>query len=200
MKKGISIWIIVILMISLTACKGDENTKLSKRYKDLKSYTAQVTVTVTGNKGAAVYRLSQSYRTPDEYRVEVLEPARMDGTVSVIRGQEMWLRSAGTPAMRLEQGNLEEQTDTLFLAEFLKAYFDRETVPVLSPNQEGIMVLTAPERGNSRYRFTQELWIDATSNLPKRLITYDEDGNEMVRVEYDTFVPDAEIEDSVFLP
>lgn len=200
MKKGISVILTVILMMSLIACGGDVNQRVNRRYRNLQSYTARVKVTVTGNKGQQVYQMSQSFRAPDQYRIEILAPERMQGTVCVISGRNIWMRSAGDLAIQMEQGFFQEEKDYLFLQDFLTDYFDREELPELTVNQEGRILLSAPRRGDSKYRFSQNLEIDKSSNLPKFLITYDEDGSEVVRVEYENFEPEAEIADSVFLP
>ncbi len=200
MKKGISVFLTVILMISLTACKGDVNQEIDKRYRELQSYTAEVKVTVTGNKGPMEYGFYQSYRTPDSYRAEVTKPERMAGTVGIITGQEVWLRGADAPAMKLELGTLDQEMEVLFFSKFLKEYFGQDTLPELVPNQDGWIQLVLPKRGTNRYRFTQDLWIDGKTHLPVCFTTCDMDGNEIVRVEYESFVPNIEIEDSVFLP
>ncbi len=200
MKKSISAFLVAILMISLTACGGDVNQEIDKRYRELQSYTAESKVTVTGNKGPMEYGVSQSYRAPDSYRAEITKPERMAGTVGVITGQEVWLRGADAPAMKLELGTLDQEMEVLFLLPFLEEYFNQETLPELVPNQDGLVQLILPKRGTDRYRFTQNLWIDAKTHLPVWFVTYDMDGNEVVRVEYESFVPNIEIEDSVFLP
>ncbi len=187
-------------MISITACQGDVNTEIDKRYRNIKSYTARTRVTVTGNKGVESYELSQSYKAPDSYRTEVITPDSMNGTVSVILGAEIWLRGAKTQAIKIDKGFLEEQKDYLFLIDFLNDYFAQEKLPILTPGQDGKVMLTAPWRSGSSYRFEQKLWIDEKSNLPELLVTYDDKGNETVRVEYLDFVPNAEIDDSTFLP
>ena len=40
MKKGISVILTVILMMSLIACGGDVNQRVNRRYRNLQSYTA----------------------------------------------------------------------------------------------------------------------------------------------------------------
>lgn len=201
MKKSISVVCAVILMMTFTACgKGDVKTEINKRYQNLESYTASVRVTVTGNKGAETYQISQSWRAPEQYRAEVVSPERLRGTVSVINGKAMWFRSADAPAMQMERGMAESQTDYLFLPDFLAEYYGQEPLPELEVNEEGLVMLSAARRGSSQYRFNQTLWIDAKSKLPAKLVTWDADGNEILRVEYEDFVLNAKLEDTVFLP
>ena len=199
MRKSISVILIAILMISLAGCKKNINKEIDKIYKDIESYSAVVRVTVAGNKGAEQYEVSQSYKG-GRYRTEVTKPERMKGTLSVISGDEMWLRSAGEPAIYMEKGFSDEQKDYMFIKDFLDEYYSQESLPVLVPDEEGRIMLNLPERGNNEKRFKQSLWIDEKTRIPVCLATYDKNGDEVIRVEYISFVPDAEIEDSVFIP
>ncbi|MBO5363950.1 MAG: outer membrane lipoprotein carrier protein LolA [Clostridia bacterium] len=200
MKKGISVLLTGILMISLTACRGDVSQEIPKRYEKLESYTATVSVTVTGNKGESVYRMQQSYRAPDSYRLEVLEPKNLAGTVTVMTGQTLWFQSGDTPAIPMERAGLEESTDFLFPVEFMNSYLAQNADQEITENADGIVRLKAPVLGNSRYRFSRSLEIDATSLLPKKMMTYDQDGNEVLRVEFLDFDFNAELDESVFSP
>ncbi len=200
MKKGISVLFAVILMISLVACRGNESEKMKKQYQNLKSYQAEIKVTVSGNKGPMDYEFRQSYRSPDCYRAEVTAPERMAGTVAMAQGDKVWFRGAGAPAMPLEANTLEEEMDVLFPVQFFRDYFLQEPLPDLTENDEGLIQLVLPGRGSNRYRFTQQLWVDGKTKKPVSFVTYGIDGNEMVRVEYREFTPNIELEDSLFLP
>lgn len=200
MKKGISVLLIGILMISLTACGGDVSEKMTKRYKNLESYTATAIVTVNGNKGFSVYEMRQSYKAPDIYRIEVQKPHRLAGTVSLLRGKELWLKSGETATIPIELEELKEETDFLFLDTFLKDYFHQEPVPKPEIGADGAVLLSAPVTNPNRYRFHQNLVFDGESLLPKAMITYDRDGNEAVRVEYRDFVRNASIDEEILKP
>lgn len=200
MKKGISVLLTGILMISLTACSGDVSGKITKRYQNLESYTATAVVTVNGNKGLSVYEMKQSYKAPDTYRLEVVKPHRLKGTVSLLKGKDLWLRSGESSAIPLELEPLKEETDFLFLSSFMREFFNQEPIPELTQGADETILLTAPVKNPNRYRFHQNLVFDGKSLLPKTMITYDKDGNEAVRVEYRDFVRNASIDEKSFIP
>ncbi len=200
MKKGISVLIAGILMISLTACSGDVSEKITKRYKNLESYTATAVVTVNGNKGLSVYEMKQSYQAPDTYRMEVVKPHRLAGTVSLLKGKDLWLKSGESSAIPLELETLKEETDFLFLNSFLDEFFNQEPVPEITLGADETILLTAPVTNPNRYRFHQNLVFDGKNLLPKTMITYDRDGNEAVRVEYQNFVRNASIDEKILIP
>ncbi len=198
MKRGISAFLVGILMISLTACKGDVSQELPKQFEKMESYTAMATVTVTGNKGDSVYRMKQSYRAPDSYRLDVVEPKNLAGTVTVMTGQKLWFKSGDTPAIPIEKAGLEEVADFLFPVEFIRSYLASSQEQELAKEEDGSVLLKAPIPENSRYRFSRNLELDAKSLTPKTMTTYDEDGNEVVRVEFQDFIMNDKMEDDVF--
>lgn len=200
MKRGISVLLTAILMISLAACGGDENRKIVQRYGDLKSYTARIRLTVAGNRGTGEYVLSQSYRPEDSYRTEVVEPERMAGTVWVIHQGEIWFRDGNAPAILMDGSEVREQQSILSLADFCRRAFSEDTIADVVPQEDGTVMIPSVCSGGTRQHFSQCLWIDRRSNLPIALVTYDHKGNETVRVTYEDFVPEAPLEESVFLP
>lgn len=200
MKRGISVVLAGILMISLTACDGHVGEKISKRYKNLESYSATAVVTVNGNKGLSVYEMKQSYKAPDIYRMEVTKPHRLAGTMSLLKGKELWLKSGESSTIPIELEDLKEETDFLFPVTFLNEFFEKEPVPELETGTDEEILLTAPVNNPNRYRFHQNLIFDGRSLLPKAMITYDRDGNEAVRVEYRDFVRNAPIDESFLMP
>lgn len=199
MKKGIWIFVTAILMMSLTACGGSVSEKIHKRYGSLESYTALVRVTVFGQKDNAVYELSQSWRSPDSYRNEAVQPENIKGTVTVIHDGMLWIRGADAPAIQMDAGIGTKQKDFLFMGEFLEEYYQGEP-PELEENEAGWVMLADTKNKGGEERFVRNLWIDAKSLQPKQLSTYNKEGNEVLRVEYLDFVPNAEIADSAFLP
>ncbi len=200
MKKGISVLATGILMMSLTACQGDVSEEFSKRYQRLESYTATAVVTVTGNKGTTVYEMKQSYRAPESYRLEVVKPEQLSGTVTIMNGQDLWMKSGETPAISLSVTGLEENTDMIFPVTVLNDYFREDNPQNLTENADGTILLTGAVQKANRYRMSQNLFFDGKSFLPTEMITYDENGNEAFRVEYRDFKQNVELDDGVFLP
>ena len=198
MRKSISVLLTGILMISLTACQGTVSQKLSQKYQNLESYTAKAVVTVTGNKGTAVYEMRQSYRAPDTYRVELEKPEHLSGMVTVVDGQKLWMKQGDGPAVPLELSGLEEETDFLFPVTVLQDFFSLDPLPQLTEGTDGMILLTMPVKKPNRYRMQQNLLFDAKSLLPTTLITHDEDGNEVLRVEYRDFERNTVLDDSIF--
>lgn len=201
MKKSIAAVLTVLLMTSAAGCSGgDINTKIDKRYGNLESYTARVRVTVQGSGKSENYEFAQSWKAPDKYKSEILSPEHLKGTVSIINSDGIWLKSGDAPPAKIEQAAGSMSTEYMFLSDFLADYYSEENTEKSEADEEGKILLNAADRGKNSKRFTQNLLIDSKTNMPYRLSTFDIKGNEMLRVEYDEFVPDAKLEDSVFMP
>ncbi len=198
MKKGISVLIAGILMISLTACQGDVREKITRRYRNMESYTGVAVVTVTGNKGPAVYEIKQSYQKPDSYRLEVLKPEQLSGTVSVRKGDILWLKRGDTKAVPVELTGLEEEMDLFFPVEFLEYVLSTESGSELTENQDGTVLLAAPMKEPSRYRFSRKLLLEKKSLLPKIMTVYHQDGSEVFRVEFRDFETNVPLDEEIF--
>ena len=199
MKRGISITWAIMLMLTLACCKPqDVNKEIYKRYHDMKSYTAVVRVAVTGNKGVQEYAIRQDYLAPDCYRTEVLEPENMKGTVTVFHGEKMSFQSAGADAATLQR-SISREKDYLFLPDFLAEYFAAEDTADHTASADGNQtMLNAAVRGSREERFTQNLWVDNKTLKPVRLSTFDVDGSEILRVEYESFEWNPQLEEQSF--
>ncbi|MBE5038858.1 LolA family protein [Ructibacterium gallinarum] len=200
MKKSISVFLIVILMMSVTACGGDREDTIAEYYKDLQSFTAEIKVTVSNGQGKQEYKMYQNWRAPDQYRLEVLEPSEMEGTVCIMDGDAMRFYGAQAPVMELTRGIENMESDYMLLTDFTTAFFETKPLPQLQENEQGLVSMTVAGRENNPRRFSQTLLVDADSGTPRQLVTVDADGSEVLRVEYEKFVPNAEIEDAVFMP
>ncbi len=199
MKKGISVLLAGILMISLTACQRDVSKRIFKKYQDLESYRVTADVTVHGNKGSSVYEMNQSYRAPDSYRVDIVKPEHLVGTTSVsTEGKLRLKRDDRVEEIQLFAGR--EETDILFPDGLLREFLARDPLPELTEGEDGTILLTGVIANGNSYRMSQNLMLDGKSLLPKRLITYNKDGDEVFRVEYRDFELNAKIEDGAFVP
>ncbi len=199
MKKSIAVLAVILLMIGNVGCRADINAELDKRFKDIESYSACVTVTVLGNGKSESFKMQQTWKAPDKYKSEITEPEHMKGTVSVINADGIWLKIGDAPPVRMEQGTESMNTEYMFISDFLKDYYAEEHADKLVEDSEGKVMLNASTRGTNKKRFTQNLSVDVRHKyMPDKLQTFDSKGNEVLRVEFEKFTPNIKIDDSEF--
>lgn len=196
MKKGISFLLSVILMITTAGC-GTINQKIDKNFKDMKSYIATVKITVNGNKSTTEYRAKQFWESPDKYRVEIIEPERMSGTVTVYTDNEIFMQSKDTPKQRIERGLSVPDKDFMFISDFVNEYYILDQMPEFQNGDE--VILTSETFENNKNRFVQNLIINPENGQPLKLITYNDKGDEVISVEYEEFISNCEIDESLFI-
>lgn len=195
MRRSIAGVLAVILMIILGGCAGDTAQAIDKRYRDLESYTTQIHLTVTSNKGATEYQLFQAVQRPNQCRTEVLAPDEFKGTTSIVCEEDIHLIGGDAPAVSLKQSRTDEM-DVLSVVEFFSAYFDDGWLE----ESEDTVILHIMREGDNAYRTSQTLELDAKTLLPKVMRVYDKDENKVICAEYMDFVLDAKIESGVFMP
>ena len=199
MKKSIAVFTLVFLMMSNVGCKSDINSEINKRFENMQSYTATVNVTVLGNGKSETYKMLQTWKAPDMYRNEITEPERMRGTISIVNSDGIWLKSGDAPAVRMDLGSDSADKEYMFLADFFADYFSVEHSESPEQDSDGKIMLNASDRGTNKNRFTQNLIIDVKHGfMPEMLQTFDNKGNEVLRVEYGDFILNAETDDSAF--
>ena len=183
----------VILMTSTAACQKDAGEEIQKRYQEMESYTAVVDLTVTGNKGAREYQLSQSFRRPEHYRTEILKPEHLKGTVSVIDEEKVWFRTQGAPAIELERSSTELPFDVMSVADFFDAYFALGEPEIELTEKQAILQIPFEDG-------SQELQLNLKTWMPECLRVFDGEEKERCRLDFVDFVLDAKVADGVFVP
>ncbi len=189
MKKSISVLLIAILMITLAACGDgmqDGQDGIYRKFHAMQNYMAEVEVTVYGNKGNTIYTMRQFYEEPDKFRCEVLNDAGETENVFVSDGGKTKIQSIKFGSRTI--ADVQEQMDYMSVNEFFTHYFmdGDAAAETAADSSEDILLKLGDSSG--RYRFSQNLWIDEKSLMPKRLVTFDRDGGESLSVVFHSFV------------
>jgi len=193
-------------MISLCACGQKENdagiyTKIYEKYKDIQSYQCKMTMSVASNKAVRDYKLQQYYKAPDKYRVEFIEPEEIKGMKLVYKDQSVTtVHPAIQGKFTLSDFALIDEPSYMFLPDFFKNYYkSEETSVTVSKTETGQnTVLSAEIPGDNSYRFSQSLWIDNETLLPKKLEVYDKENKPVIRITYEEIEFDIDINDEIF--
>ena len=193
-------------MITLCACGQKEDstgiyTEIYEKYKDIQSYQCKMTMSVTSNKTVRDYKLQQYYKAPDKYRVEFLEPKEIKGMTMVYKEQGVTtIHPAIEGKFTLSDFTLIDEPSYMFLRDFFKTYYKSEETSVTVAKTEASKntILKAEIPGNNSYRFSQSLWIDNETLLPKKMEVYDRENKPVIRITYEEIEFDVEIKDEIF--
>ena len=197
MNKSISVILTVILMITFTSCKKDVNSEMNKRYMNMGSYSACASVTVTGNKSAENYEVYQVWRSPSDYRFEILNPENIKGTVYIYKDGVMKYKSRDFKSDELNKSQAGSEYDFTDIADFFKRVYESGNTSGFVINSDGKIIVTANGNGE-KDRFSQTLVIDGRSYKPESLITYNIKGDEVLRVSYTDFEINPVLDEKMF--
>ena len=186
--KRIAVVLAVIPMIILCGCMGDTGQKIEKRYRNLESYMAEITVEVTGNKGKETYEMIQVYQSPDRYRIEVISPKELAGTVTIVTDEETRLLGGGAPEISFPL-NRTDAVDSLSVSDFFRSYFDGGQ---MEETEESVNLSVQQDWGQ------QVLELDKKTLVPKTMWVYGKDGKLRIQAEWNEFELDAKIDKEIY--
>lgn len=198
MNKSISVVLTVILMITFTSCKKDVNSEINKRYMNMESYSARADVTVTGNKSVETYKVYQAWRNPSDYRLEILSPENMKGTVYIFKDGVMKYKSRDFKSSELSKSYTDGEYDFIDLADFLKKVYESGNTSGFIENADGKIVITSSGNNERKDRFSQTLVIDGKSYKPESMSTFNIKGDEVLRVSYTDFEINPVLDEKMF--
>ncbi len=205
MKKVSAVIYALILMISLTACKGqkvshDSYKKIYDMYGNIKSYTAEAEITVKSNLTENVYTVKQYYLAPDNYKMEIVSPKDLSGTGYSLCDGRINMQSNFGEVFSLED-YVPEDRNYVFINDFFEGYYKSEDAYVetgkTSLNDECTVLKNVLSEQNP-YRYSQCMWISNASLEPRKLVTYDMDNNEVLSVEFKSFSINGDIDKKIF--
>lgn len=197
MNKSISVVLTVILMITLTSCKKDVNSEINKRYMNMESYSACADIVVTGNKSTETYEVYQAWRNPSDYRLEILSPENMKGTVYIFKDGAMKYKSRDFKANELTKTPTSDEHDFTDISDFFKRVYESGNTSGFVENSEGKIVINVKGNGD-KDRFSQTLVIDGKSYKPESMSAYNIKGDEVLRVNYTDFEINPVLDEKMF--
>lgn len=165
---------------------------------ELAAYQATATVTYVSNKNVNHYQISHIATRGGSYLIEVIAPERLAGNVTLSDGEHIFQLHRGL-GYKIALGTVDnhetKERTSLLLTNFAEAFLAGEGV--VTSIDTGEHQLSVPVSSQHRYIARLQLVMDATLN-PISLISYDVHGEQRIVVSYSDFVPNPDIDMSVF--
>lgn len=198
-----------IIVISFTSCKQKDKSpqnstpnyaNLNQKLMSLESFETDATVTYISNKGESTYDTHQQAKSTGEYRIEVVGPQNVSGTITCFDGNTIYQYNKKIDGkVSIGSADSKERTEIL-LTSFLKNYSKSQEVSISVSNMDkGLAtVLEAKVPGEHPYISSQKLWVDNETFDPIKLVVYDLDGTERIVVVYKNFEYNVDLDNSIF--
>lgn len=192
------------MALVLKGCEStgkNEFAEVNRMLAGINTYSVTAEIIVQGNRMVENYVVTQYFKYPDKYRLEVLSPADKKGKTTIYDGNKLWIHH---PLINqsFELDDLKEVEETnMFPGYFASKLFTGEDASYNTVNIEGkryISIKTSLPAGNS-YRKYQVLYVDSDSCKPVKLEVYDSSDNAAVTVYYKDFLYNVKLDDNLFI-
>ncbi len=198
------ILLVLALVLTLTSCgsltKDMNEKKLAEKYLDLKTYEADANVTYISKDLKTTFRTIQHANIDGRYRIEVLEPEQVSGSVTVFDGTKIYQFNEKVSKDIYVSTTENSERSEIFLTAFLRNYNNSDDVAVTvgTFNDSLYTVLEANINSEHPLITTEKLWINNETKLPEKLVIYDKNNMETIVVEYTTFEYNKELDENLF--
>lgn len=189
-KWTVIIAIILVLTSVVIGCEKHKTTK-EEEYKEFQDeiskmeyYKCRADVEVLGNKSSQKYSLVHEYKGADNFKLEVIEPKHLKGKTIEYKQDKIIVTNPDIKD-KLIIPNVGEDSQHLFIGDFIKNYLQGEDVEI--EMKDGYLILTVSIPGNTKYFSKQILYIDSKKNYPAKLEIVDQEGNNRFIVNYSNF-------------
>ena len=162
--------------------------KIHKNYNNLKSYSADIDLTVYSNKTESRYFVSQKFSSPDKYFSRTTDEDASFSVTTITNG-DITKTSADGLSYSLTIPS-EDFLNLLFVNNFFKAYYSSEEtfLSVNSSLKNGKKtVLEVAVHDKNSYIRRASLSIDNGRLTPKEFSAYDEEGTKILSAEFLNF-------------
>ncbi len=208
--KLFALALMIIAAAALVACGhrmnfSDEDMdiyeKIHRYYSKMESYSAQVTLTVKGNKTENIYKLEQYAKGEDRTLSRIVSPEELNGLETVTNGEMAQVRFGGEKPRQLDV-TASKDMDCTFISYFMRYYYQSEDTVIQvntgQENTEGTTLLETELPPVSARRSRASLLVDNRTLAPKCITVYDMGGNIVLIAEFDKFVYNDTIQDEIF--
>lgn len=198
------ICIIIIVCGLFTGCRGLDPMKnleeINKKLLELEDYTCDVRMMVTNNKSTMEYKLKHFYKSPDNYRLEVIAPLELMGQVTIYNGKSSYIYHPGIRQYLVTEDFTVSLEYNSFIGSFIEYIRtpDRIKASTVKEGKKELYVLEFEIPESNSYMSVERLWLDPVEAVPVRAEIYGEDGKKNIEVFYYNFVCNSGLKDGDF--
>lgn len=203
MKRCIAVFSVIVLAISLGACKKTDGhndyREIYERYNKMTSYSATAEVIVRNERTKNSYVARQLFLVPDRFLSEVTAPKEIEGSGFAFRTGELVLKSGNGQNIIIGDVPI-LNVGVLSVNSFFENYYKSEETAILTLGGafEESTVLECFLNSKNPNRFKQRLWIDNKTYLPLKMETYDIENKPVVTVVFREFDRNCKVYEGEF--
>lgn len=208
LKRSCAVGAAILALMIITGCTSgkvledrdaDVYRRIHEKFSRMTAYSATVRLTVKSNKTENTYVMRQQVKEPQMARVDIEEPAALQGLTTVYRDDRVMVRGfADEPPLSLPAA---EQLNDIFVSHFFALYYQSEDTSVSvsaggEPDSTLLLETAAIPESSGRYKITMRL--DSAKLEPRVITVYDVGGNIRLTAEFSDFCYNPSLADSIF--
>ena len=174
--------------------------KAHKRMMEIKSYEAIAKISGHTGDSTREYKLKQIFQYPDKYRLEVISPPSLKGSITIFNDKVIWIKHAAIDQIWRMDNFKQSNEQLMFVGHFLKNFISSENSSYYKENingQNNIVITTEVPGGNPHF-YEQKLWVSGKDYTPTQLSIMDEQGKVKFQVHFEDFKKNPKLDESLF--
>lgn len=188
MKK--IILFLLIPMMLLTSCTWSKDSRIisqiEKNYGKYKGYKCQANIrTITGEK-ESTYLIEESYEKPNKYKLEILEPKKSKGIITLNIGNEV---SVEHPSIdeSISLVTINSLNNQMLIGDFYEKINKSKLINTEEINGDEYLVFEVKLDEKNKHRHSARVWLKKKGYTPYKLSMLDESGALKVEIIYSKF-------------
>ncbi|MGP8329269.1 MAG: outer membrane lipoprotein-sorting protein [Methanosarcinaceae archaeon] len=208
MKKQITAVLVVLAIVLIAGCTDQMSAeqiaaKMTAQQESIDDFSATMVMTSSFGGENETSRINIMNKMPDKTRSEIIEPAELAGTVMVRNGNMMWTYD---PAKNQVTKTTLPENDAFEMdyTKIIKDLMDENDISFkgtekLDGRSTYVIEATPKDESNRKIFSKTCVWVDCENWMLLGVEMYDQDGNPMVKIQYESVTFNTGIQDSVFI-
>ena len=180
----VSIFAIIVGCQKRESAKEEIYTAFQKKIVTMSSYKCVAEVEAIGNKSSHNYVFVHSYKKPDYYKLEVIEPEHLKGKTMEYKDDKVIISNPDIKD-KIELPNIDENKQYIFIGDFIKNYLQNEEINIKLSSNSLILETIIP--GENEYFAKQILYINKETKNPEKMEILNNEGKPSFTVKYKEF-------------
>ncbi|OFI07510.1 hypothetical protein CLOACE_03390 [Clostridium acetireducens DSM 10703] len=199
MKKIFKIFFIVIIFFSsiFISCfkHSNEQEEVLNYLRELKSYKCNVYVEIKNHKQINKYKCKQYYTKNLGARFDIKEER-----VIIYKGENILIKDLKNQVQYTTDRDFDEVFKYSFIGEYINSVFSsgntKSYFKTINNNKYQVIKLMIP--GKNKNINKAYMYIKCKDKAPKYLIIYDLNNNEKIKITYENFTPNIELDENLY--
>lgn len=195
---AVTVTLLIAFFMAYYFMNKKEEKDVAEYLKGLKSYTCSINIEVENSKQHISYTGKQMYRLGKGYRLELNKKKR----IMIYRENKIYVYDAENNKSYILPLKFDDIYNMSFVGEYIGMLYTNENINYSIKNIKGvdyvlIKILIPNQNKNMNYAV---LYVDLKGKFPTELRIYDIKNEEKLKIKYEEFQPNVQIDEKTFEP